>query len=258
MKLSSTTIFIFLIIALAGIGLYSYVTISGNSPKQVPPAGDRNVLRKENEAISVAVTYPVVPGTTKGVTSANDYLRSEIQDRVEDFEVEAQESLGRNIELPQDIKSTVVGSSAIEEKNDRYVSIFMGMEWYLRGAAHPSHSIETYVYDYEADKLIALEDMFKPGTDYLKLLSQYSYQDLFMQSKQGDMGFIFDESMVSEGTKPTRENFTRVLPLSDGLMIYFNEYQVAPYAAGAQQVAIPYSKLKDVINPDGVLGSYIQ
>jgi hypothetical protein len=36
-------------------------------------------------------------------------------------------------------------------------------------------------------------------------------------------------------------------------MITFDEYQVAPYAAGAQTVVIPYRELQTVIAPAGPL-----
>jgi hypothetical protein len=42
------------------------------------------------------------------------------------------------------------------------------------------------------------------------------------------------------------------------LLITFDEYQVAPYAAGPQKVAIPYSELRALINPQGPLGKLSQ
>ena len=128
----------------------------------------------------------------------------------------------------------------------------------MRGAAHPSHTIDTYIYDYQEKKLVTIEDLFKVGSPYLATLSKLAKEDLLLQSKEGDLGFIYDEKMVEDGTKPIVNNFSKVLPTDDGLMIYFDEYQVAPYAAGPQQVAIPYAKLRDVIDPKGVLGMYIK
>jgi len=40
------------------------------------------------------------------------------------------------------------------------------------------------------------------------------------------------------------------------LGINFDAYQVGPYAAGPQYVLVPYSALKDVINPDGPVGQF--
>jgi hypothetical protein len=42
------------------------------------------------------------------------------------------------------------------------------------------------------------------------------------------------------------------------LLITFDEYQVAAYAAGPQTVVVPYSELKGLIDPQGALGNFIQ
>lgn len=260
MKTTAKIIISIFAVALIGTALYSYKNKVVLAPAQnVPqkPAEEKESL--STDSLEVNVTYPVIPGTSEKTKEANVFLHDEIKKQINSFEKDAIESSANSrIELPANIRSTVTGSPATEEKNDRYIAIFMGMEWYLRGAAHPWHTIDTYVYDYKQDRFVSADDMFKSDTDYLKRLSEYSYQDLLAQSETGDNGFIFDESIVTEGTKPTKENFSHILPIKDGLVIYFDEYQVAPYAAGSQQVVIPYTKLKDIINPDGILGMYIK
>lgn len=260
MKIPVKTIFIAIAAVLVGIAVYLYGGKFVNTPveREIQTQTEEKKVSKENEVVSINVTYPTIPGDTDAANQANMSIAKDLDKRIADFEKEAEESMSADIGLPKEIKSTVTGGFSVEEKNARYIAIFMGMEWYLRGAAHPWHTIDTYVYDYDRNKLVSIDEMFRPGVDYMTLLSQYSYQDLLAQSKEGDVGFVFDDAMVREGTKPTAENFSRILPIKDGLMIYFNEYQVAPYAAGPQQVAIPYAKLKDVINPDGVLGMYIK
>ena len=46
--------------------------------------------------------------------------------------------------------------------------------------------------------------------------------------------------MFSDGAKPTPENYAVWNVSADGLVITFNEYQVAAYAAGPQEVVIPF------------------
>lgn len=247
------------ILAVVVVGLY-VLHKKNASPAQTPATTEveQKKLTKTTDAVTVNVTPPQIPGGTQDIVDANVFLVDEIGKRIASFEIDAEDNMKSMIDLPADIKSTVTGSPAIEEKNSRFVSIFMGMEWYLRGSAHPSHSIDTYVYDYEQKRLVEVPQFFRGGSDYLKVLSTLSKEDLFLQSKQGDMGFMYDESMVTDGTAPKPENFSKILPTKDGLVIYFDEYQVAPYAAGPQQVVIPYAKLKDIINPQGVVGMYIQ
>ncbi len=260
MKKTSITLIYALIVGLVIYGAYRLFQHS--KPETVTPTTTAEVevkkVTKSTDTISVDVTYPNVSGTGKEIEDTNLILRSDIDKRIASFEIEAEDSMNADIDLPKDIKSSVIGSPSIEEKNARYVSLFMGMEWYNRGAAHPSHTIDTYIYDYQNKKLVTVSDLFKQGSNYLTVLSKLSKEDLIAQSKQGDMGYVYDEAMVTDGTAPRADNFSKILPIKDGLVIYFDEYQVAAYAAGPQQVTIPYGKLKDIISPDGVLGIYIK
>lgn len=251
-----TTGILTLALIAGGVCVYSENQKVARQKDEAQQALAMQKLTKETDALVINVTYPIIVGA--GTSQVNADIRADIDKKVESFEKDANESASLGIGLPQTIKSTVTGSPATEEKNNRYVALFLGMEWYLRGAAHPSHSIDTYVYDYEQRRLVAPPDYFKSGSAYLERLSALSKEDLLKQSTQGDLGFSYDENMVNEGTAPTQKNFSHILPLRDGLMIYFDEYQVAPYAAGPQQVVIPYAKLQDLIDPSGVLGMYIK
>lgn len=260
MKTTIKIILSILVLGIIGAAVYSYM-----QHKDVPvsPAVTQTQSQPQkvvinSDILSVDITYPVISGTGKEVEAANASLRAEVDARIESFKKEAEDSAKADIDLPKDIKSTVMGSPNVEEKNDRYVAIFMGMEWYVRGAAHPFHTINTYIYDYKLGTLISVPDLFKQGSSYLQTLSQISKADLKAQSKEGDMGYVYQDDFVQDGTRPVADNFSKILPLKDGLTVYFEEYQVAAYAAGPQQVVIPYSKLKDVINLSGVLGMYIQ
>jgi hypothetical protein len=41
------------------------------------------------------------------------------------------------------------------------------------------------------------------------------------------------------------------------LAITFDEYQVAPYAAGPQTVVVPFSELTNLLNPEGPAKSFL-
>ncbi len=260
MKILTKVIISVVALLLMAFGVYTYNSKDESKEVKVTQTVSSTPQKflKENDIISINVTYPTISGYSKEITQVNDFIKNEIDKKISSFENDAKESAQADIGLPKEIKSTVVGSPSVEESNERYVSVFIGTEWYLRGAAHPAHSIDTYLYDYKKNSLVKVGDLFKEGSNYLSVLSSLSKEDLFLQFKEGDLGYVYDESFVKEGTAPTKENFARILPLKDGLAIYFDEYQVAPYAAGPQQVVIPYTKLRDIINPDGVLGMYIK
>ena len=92
-------------------------------------------------------------------------------------------------------------------------------------------------------------ELFPADTDYLAAISRYCIAEL---SKR-DIGFY---GGFQQGAEPTPDNYRNWNITSDGLLINFDEYQVAPYAAGPQTVTVPYSALSAFINPDGPLAMF--
>lgn len=118
---------------------------------------------------------------------------------------------------------------------------------YTSGAAHPYHYSTTVNYDFEQNRQLSLDELFLPGSNYLELISTYCIAQL----SQRDIGF----EASADGAQPTAQNYRNWNITSDGLMITFDEYQVAPYAAGPQLVVVPYTELQTVINPEGPLAA---
>ena len=115
--------------------------------------------------------------------------------------------------------------------------------FYSDGAAHPGLNSMTFNYDLGQGRELALSDLFLPNVNYLEVISNYCLIELRKQP--------YSDSFFLDGAKPTPENYRNWNIAPDGLLITFDEYQVAPYAAGPQQVTVPYSELASVINPQG-------
>lgn len=106
------------------------------------------------------------------------------------------------------------------------------------GGAHPNHFLWTVVFDQEEERIISIADLEKKYPAILSIFSRYSREILM------DNPGIVNSSMLFEGTKPTLENFSHFVFTSQGILIFFEHYQVAPYSSGEFQVLIPYEKIK--------------
>lgn len=129
-------------------------------------------------------------------------------------------------------------------------SIKYDISFYSDGAAHPGHYSITINYDLANGRQIALNDLFMPGSNYLQVISDFCKTELAAR----DIAF----DMFSSGADPLPDNYQHWNLSDGGLIITFDEYQVAPYAAGPQTVVIPFSVLQGVINSDGVLLPFVQ
>ena len=163
MNTTIKSIVIIVISLLLITGLYVYTQKGKTDPAVSTPVEqvENKKLIKADETLTVNIVYPVIPGSGREIVGANASIENDIYTQVLSFEKEANESKQLDVDLPQEVRSTVAGSPSVEEKNERYISIFMGIEWYMRGGAHPYHSIAVYVYDYQQKKLVTAVDFFK-------------------------------------------------------------------------------------------------
>ncbi|MEN6410258.1 MAG: DUF3298 domain-containing protein [Anaerolineaceae bacterium] len=128
------------------------------------------------------------------------------------------------------------------------ISIQFTDSWFVSGAAHPGSTAITLNYDLANHRVLNLPDLFQTDQPYLQVISD----ECIRQLKARDIGA--DES----GAAPVLENFTRWNLTPEGLVITFDPYQVAAYAAGLQQVTIPYEMLQSVLLPGGPASTFGQ
>lgn len=129
-------------------------------------------------------------------------------------------------------------------------SIKYDISFYSDGAAHPGHYSITLTYDLTNGREILLDELFAAGSNYLQVISDYCKSELATR----DIAF----EGFSSGAEPLPENYTRWNLSTDGLIITFDEYQVAPYAAGPQVVTIPFSALQSVADSNGIIPLFAQ
>jgi hypothetical protein len=130
------------------------------------------------------------------------------------------------------------------------LSIQFSVDAYADGAAHPYHLTRTLNFDLETGQVLSLDSLFLSDADYLTVIADYCKAELATR----EIGF---EPGFQSGADPLPENYLNWNLTYDGLLITFDEYQVAAYAAGMQQVLVPYAVLETIIAPDGALTKII-
>lgn len=139
--------------------------------------------------------------------------------------------------------------SVIGQRADIW-SIKFEISYYTDGAAHPGNYSITLNYDLQNGRELTLDELFLSNSNYLQVISDECKAQLTAR----DMAF----DMFSAGADPLPENYQHWNISSEGLIISFDEYQVAPYAAGPQVVTVPFSALQSLINPQGAASLFIQ
>ncbi|WP_440480410.1 DUF3298 domain-containing protein [Rossellomorea aquimaris] len=134
------------------------------------------------------------------------------------------------------------GSFEIKNNQREVLSLSLSNYTYHYHAAHGMTFIRSLTFDLEKERICSLKDLFKPGSDYVKRLS-----DLVA-------------AQINERDIPLLGEFTGIRPDQDyyiadkALVIYFQLYEITPYVAGFPMFPVSVFDLQDIIEESGPLG----
>ena len=215
-------------------------------------------IKENNKKLNyeIATQYPqLTGGNNPNLEKFNQAARAAVTRKVAGFKKDMAPEAGENTEetRPEDsMGSDLTISYTVVLAQDDLVSVDFEVSSYFQGAAHPNSYSETFNYDLKNGKQLKLADLFKPGAKYLQAIANYCIADLKKQATE--KGLMAEE--IEKGAAAKADNYQGWTITRRGLGIYFDPYQVGPYAAGPQFVLVPYSDLKDLINPEGPVGQF--
>jgi len=262
----NTPFLVFCAVALLGIAIFLCQSLgSGSSTLPAAPkpaaAGGTSATAPSREYLSLGsavlsqsgqapdykmtIETPVMNGSQDPhVVAFNKAISAAVQQQVEAFKSSLKDLPAKAVGTGStfDLKSVPVSQSG------HIVSLQLKIDEYMDGAAHPFSYTVAYNYDLTEEKEVDLAQLFLPGTDYLQAISDYCKTELAKR----DIGFDAQQ----HGADPKTENYRSWNIGPQALVITFDEYQVAPYAAGPQVVFVPYTALKSIIDPNGPLQQF--
>lgn len=223
--------------------------------------GDTDVASKQikesNKKLvyEIDAQYPQISGgNNPNFEKFNQIIRASVLKEVGEFKKEMTPKPDEEPRPENSMGSYLNMGYKIGIAQDDLVSVAFDVGSYYQGAAHPNSYSQSVNYDLKNGKALKLADLFKPGAKYLQTLSSYCITDLKKQSKEHSGSL--DDTTITDGASPAAKNYRSWTITKKGLGINFDAYQVGPYAAGPQFVMVPYSALKDLINPDGPVGQF--
>lgn len=113
------------------------------------------------------------------------------------------------------------------------------------GGAHGLTIVKGLTFDIETGKLYELKDLFKPGVNYVEVLSK----EIKEQIEERDIPVLGEFDAI----KPDQDFYIADLCL----VIFFQLYEITPYAYGIPYFPIPIYEIQDIIKEDGPLGKML-
>jgi hypothetical protein len=195
---------------------------------------------------TIDVTYPQIAGDnlSPAAQQFNQTISNMINEQVNQFKNSVKLDAVHMNTLPEEVRKN---SFKIDYDIDvikpdaqlSLVSVRLTIEGMQAGRPHPFHAHQVLNFDLTHGKEVALNDLFKKKSNYLSVIAKYSNQKLNQT--------LEDKWLIADGTKADAKNYKNWNLQGDSLLITFDEYQVAPYVAGPQEVEIPLTELTKIL-----------
>ncbi len=187
------------------------------------------MITKQSDKIHIEIHYPVIGNET--IDADISGWAKELARNFEDTFAEEPVTEA----MPYELKA----SCAITRPSDRAISLVWDVASYT-GGAHGNLDIVTQTYDLQKNILLDIHDFFGNLDVALNRMSAQAYRTL-----SESLGEMRVEDMLASGTAAEADNFSSLALIPAGIRVYFQPYQVAPWAAGSQSVDIRLEELVD-------------
>ncbi len=239
-------------------GASGTASVSAQAPQQSTPI-DKNMaivtITKHEEdaklAYAIDVNYPQITGEnlSPAAQKFNQLVTDKVNQNIQQFKNYVKADMPHMQTLPDSVKHNHFRMDyhvdILKPANQFLLSLRLSMEGMQAGRAHPYHTHDVLNFDLKKGTVLILKDLFKPRVNYLNVLSKYCEQKLNEK--------LQEKWMIKEGAAPLAKNYPLWNLNKTGILITFEEYQVAPYYEGAQEVEVPYSALKKFLALNSVV-----
>jgi hypothetical protein len=150
--------------------------------------------------------------------------------------------------IPWEISNTI---SAIFNANS--IVSFQSEFYHFTGGAHGNSGVYFANFNSQDGKRLALSDLLI--SDYEKELNNAA-ERIFRKDKELGQAESLEEAgyWFVDNKFYVNENFGIK---DEGLVFFFNSYEIAPYAMGPTEILVPYAELKNLIKEEGLLKKII-
>lgn len=195
----------------------------------------------------ISAEYPQLQGSGANVAKFNEAVRAHVTKTTADYKKQFGTGEGEGGELDL--------GYYVSFADDSLVSVDFSDYWFYFGAGSRMAASTTFNYDLEHGRALKLADLFKPSSDYLKIISGACNRELRRQFKGEDSP---DAERIEGSVEDVVGDEKKWLVSRDGFVVVFDSMQFGPSGSGEHTVTVPFGALKEVIRPDGPLARLVK
>ena len=201
------------------------------SPAQIVP-----MQLQQGEFISVQIPQFDRGLAPEMMSQLNEVLRQSVLQRLQSFESVAYHT--RTVDsMPESIRASLTFRAEYEVfRSDAKIISLIQRVYQFTGGAHGMTIQTGHTIDRTSGRQLTLADLFVTGANYAERMNRFVLEEGRTRKLP-----MWDFKGIGEKA---------AFYLSDtGIVLFFQQYEIAPYSAGIVQMQIPYELMKDILQP---------
>ncbi len=191
------------------------------------------------------ITHPIFEET-----KMNELINTSVfVERENNAEEAARSFLDAYNEFVEENSTTYVNAVWYKDTNSKIIlntPLFLTLKTSVNeytGGAHGNHLTFFSVFDLDLFKRMELADLIVTGK--LKDLTKLAEKYFRKKENLSDTSSLSKDFFFEDGIFALNDNFGLT---KDKLIIYYNEYEIRPYAEGITTIEIPYNQVDELLN----------
>ncbi|MHC1683831.1 MAG: DUF3298 and DUF4163 domain-containing protein [Clostridiaceae bacterium] len=236
--LASIGIFLLIILATSVVKIKAEVQ-NGNNIEVL-----NNIINEKDKYYSVELNIPAISGL--GSKPKESEINSLLEKKQKKFKNEIVKMAIEDGKYAEKNNIELSPYEAVTKYKVNYNSkniLSLTLYYYqFTGGAHGNTAVESINLNATTGENIQLKDIFKKGINYKKIINEKIVEE--MKKKPDD---FFQENINNfSGIKNNQEFYFT----DGGFVVYFQTYEIAPYAAGNPEFVFKFQDYKDSIKPE--------
>ena len=202
---------------------------------------ETGATRRINDSLRILAVGSVANWLDSATVAAHPAIRTDFSKAVSQFATDYETTrkdmgnVGGCWELKTTADTVHANAKAVTVKFDTYA---------YTGGAHPNSSLSFYTFNRETGQLLTLADMVSDTTALLGVVEQAFRQQQKLQPHANleEQGYFLRDGHFF---LPANIGMGR-----EGLVFYYNAYEIAAYVVGPIQVTVPYTQLSGILRTD--------
>jgi hypothetical protein len=194
---------------------------------------DKVVINEKTDSYTINASYPKTNSAT-----INNYFKSYTDEAVAQFKTDTSWTSNGEV-TPNQILLTL--DSSYESVKSSTVQNYVFSTNLYTGGAHGIQVRKTFSFSPDG-QLLTINNLFNNPKDLETFSKIVRSKLLKRENAQTDW--------INDGAGPKIENYQSFIVKDDGVVVLFDQYQVAPYSDGQIDITIPTSSFTKIANPE--------